>query len=178
MCARAGVELRPGDIVLVRTGWWRLFGQGAAARERYFASEPGPSGACGRWFHDHDFVALGADNPGRRGGAVAWNEPIPVHREIIWGCGGYLLEFLDLEALAADRVYEFMFVATPLAPRRRRWQPDRAAGDCLNARDGHSVAGGPQKSSITRARMRVNVTSDDRLIHSSVACAPAPSGPK
>ena len=44
----------------------------------------------------------------------SWNNPIPLHREIIWGCGGYLLEFLDLEALAADHVYEFMFVATPL----------------------------------------------------------------
>ena len=28
--------------------------------------------------------------------------------------GGYLLEFLFLEELAADKVYEFMFVATPL----------------------------------------------------------------
>ena len=33
---------------------------------------------------------------------------------VLWGCGGYLLEFLDLEALAADKVYEFLFVATPL----------------------------------------------------------------
>ena len=111
--ARQGVELRAGDIVLVRTGWWRLFGQGSDARERYYASEPGPSAACGRWFHAHDFVALGADNPGVEA-VTSWSKPIPLHREIIWGCGGYLLEFLDLEALATDKVYEFMFVATPL----------------------------------------------------------------
>ena len=43
-----------------------------------------------------------------------WSEPLPLHRDVLWGCGGYLLEFLDLEALAADKVYEFLFVATPL----------------------------------------------------------------
>lgn len=113
-CARTqGVELRPADIVLVRTGWWKLFGQGAEQRARFYASEPGVSAATGHWFHQHDFVALGADNPGVE--VVAnWSQAIPVHRDIIWGCGGYLLEFLDLEALAADKVHEFFFVATPL----------------------------------------------------------------
>jgi len=56
---------------------------------------------------------VGADNP-----AVEvvrqWGDVLSVHRDVIWGCGGYLLEFLDLEALAADRVYEFLYVATPL----------------------------------------------------------------
>jgi kynurenine formamidase len=113
-CAAAqGVTLQVGDILLLRTGWWRLFSQGAAARQRFYSSEPGPSGACGAWFKERDLVALGADNP-----AVevvrSWTEPLPLHRDILWGCGGYLLEFLDLEALAADRVYEFLFVATPL----------------------------------------------------------------
>jgi kynurenine formamidase len=113
-CAAAqGVQVRAGDIVLVRTGWWRLFGQGPAARQRFYASEPGLSGACGHWLRALDLVAFGADNP-----AVevvrASSEPLPLHRDVLWGCGGYLLEFLDLEALAADRVYEFLFVATPL----------------------------------------------------------------
>lgn len=111
--AKQGVALRAGDIVCVRTGWWQLFGQGAAARQEFYAREPGVSGACGAWFREHDFVALGADNP-----AVevvrAWSEPLPVHRDVIWGCGGYLIEFLDLEQLSADKVYEFLYVATPL----------------------------------------------------------------
>lgn len=113
-CARAqGTEIRAGDVVLVRTGWWRLFGQGDEAQQQFYAGEPGPSGECGAWFREHDIVALGADNPGVEV-VGSWGDPLPVHRAVIWGCGGYLLEFLDLEALAADRVYEFLFVATPL----------------------------------------------------------------
>jgi len=113
-CAEAqGVTIAAGDVVLVRTGWWRLFDQGPEARRRFYHAEPGPSGACGRWFRERDLFALGADNPAveevRR-----WSEPLPLHRDVLWGCGGYLLEFLDLEALAADKVYEFLFVAAPL----------------------------------------------------------------
>ncbi|RIK47002.1 MAG: cyclase, partial [Chloroflexi bacterium] len=114
-CAAAqGVELRPADVVLVRTGWWQLFHAGPEQRARFYASEPGVSAAAGRWFHARDIVALGADTPAVEV-VTSWTQPLPVHRDIIWGCGGYLMEFLDLEALAADRVYEFLFVATPLA---------------------------------------------------------------
>jgi len=114
-CAAAeGVELRPGDVVLVRTGWWQLFGQGSDPRRTFYSGEPGPSGNCGHWFRTHDLVALGADNSAVEVIASWRNSALPLHRDIIWGCGGYLLEFLDLEALAADKVYEFIFVATPL----------------------------------------------------------------
>jgi kynurenine formamidase len=111
--ASQGVELRAGDIILVRTGWWRLFSGSIEDRQRFYASEPGPSAACSHWFRGHDFVALGADNPGVEV-VAGWTQPLYLHRDVIWGCGGYLLEFLDLEALSRDRVYEFLFVATPL----------------------------------------------------------------
>ena len=85
-----------------------------ARLRRYCSSgEPGPNGDCGNWFQTRDVVALGADNPAVEV-VASWRDPLPLHRAVIWGCGGYLLEFLDLEALARDRVYEFMFVATPL----------------------------------------------------------------
>jgi len=114
VCAKAqGVEIRPGDIVLVRTGWWQLHSEGTDARKTFYDGEPGPDEDCGNWFHARDIVALGADNPAVEV-VASWRDPLPVHRAVIWGCGGYLLEFLDLEALARDRVYEFMFVSTPL----------------------------------------------------------------
>lgn len=111
--AAQGVELRKGDIVLVRTGWWQLFDGEQKDRQRFYDSEPGPDPSCSSWFHDHDFVAIGADNT-----AVEvlrdWSQPLYLHRDIIWGLGGYLMEFVDLEALSHDKVYEFLFVATPL----------------------------------------------------------------
>jgi kynurenine formamidase len=113
-CAKAqGTDVRPGDIVLVRTGWWQLFGEDAHARQAFYDGEPGPDGDCGNWFQARDVVALGADNPAVEV-VASWRDPLPLHRAVIWGCGGYLLEFLDLEQLAADHVHEFMFVATPL----------------------------------------------------------------
>ena len=114
-CAAAeGVEVRPADIVLVRTGWWRLFSKGPAARDRFYAAESEPSGAArGHWFRAHDAVALGADNPGVEA-VRSWSDPLRLRHNVIWGFGGYLLEFLDLEALSRDRVYAFLFAATPL----------------------------------------------------------------
>ncbi len=113
-CAeKQGVTIQAGDTVLVRTGWWQLFSGGVETRTRFYASEPGLTGACGAWFKEHDLVALGADNP-----AVevvrSWADTLPLHQAVIWGCGGYLVEFLDLEQLGADNVYEFLYVATPL----------------------------------------------------------------
>jgi hypothetical protein len=37
-----------------------------------------------------------------------------VHVGVIRDLGGYLVEFLNLEELAADRVHEFLFVVAPL----------------------------------------------------------------
>jgi hypothetical protein len=42
------------------------------------------------------------------------DEFICVQRELLWKLGIPLIELMDLEALAADRVYEFLFVAAPL----------------------------------------------------------------
>lgn len=113
-CAAAqGIALHAGDIILIRTGWWPLFNGGSEARARFFASEPGLSADCSFWFKEHDFVALGADNPAVEV-VKQWTDPLYLHRNVIWGCGGYLLEFLDLEELSRNRVYEFLFVATPL----------------------------------------------------------------
>ena len=43
--------------------------------------------------------------------------PQPVHTLLLIENGIHLMESLDLEALARDRVYEFLFVALPLKIR-------------------------------------------------------------
>ena len=63
---------------------------------------------------DQDAVpALGARESVLREGAAG---PLgdAGFQEFLRDQGGYLMELLDLDELAADRVYEFMFVVAPL----------------------------------------------------------------
>jgi kynurenine formamidase len=41
------------------------------------------------------------------------SNPQPVHTELLIDNGVYIMESVDLEHLALDRVYEFLFVALP-----------------------------------------------------------------
>lgn len=105
-----GVEVRAGDALLVRTGWIRVWDED---RARYLVDTPG-LGQEGmlQYLHRHQVAAVGADNVA----VEAWDPGVvsPLHAPLIRGFGLVLLELLDLEALAADRVYEFLFVAAPL----------------------------------------------------------------
>jgi kynurenine formamidase len=112
-CARhEGVRLEEGDIVLVRTGWYRIFEKD---RARFDEGEPGLSYHCAEWFHERGLVAIGADQcavdvlPGEPG-----VHPYGLHPRVINQQGGYLIEYLDLEELSNLGVYEFLFVASPL----------------------------------------------------------------
>ncbi|HEY7034301.1 MAG TPA: cyclase family protein [Thermomicrobiales bacterium] len=111
-CARAqGVAIQAGDVVLIRTGWLRVF---AADRALFEAGEPGPGGRAGAWFRAHDLCAVGADNRAVETLAFPAATPWPLHVEVVRNLGGYLMELLDLEGIAADKVYEFLFVGAPL----------------------------------------------------------------
>ncbi|MEA2682330.1 MAG: hypothetical protein QOK05_658 [Chloroflexota bacterium] len=111
-CARSqGVEIRGGDAVLLRTGWPAVFKTDPAAYEFEF---PGLGLAAAHWLSDLDIVLVGADTVGVEVRTRAAPFDIPVHLHLIHEQGIYMLEMLDLEALAADRVHEFLFVAAPL----------------------------------------------------------------
>jgi kynurenine formamidase len=106
-CARAGVEIGPGDAVLVRTGWAPLWREDPA---RYHREEPGVGGRGARWLTDRRVSIVGADN---------WSfEPIPfederrpfaVHQHLLAETGTYILENITLDRLAAHRVATFLF---------------------------------------------------------------------
>jgi kynurenine formamidase len=105
---REHVEVRPADVVLVRTGWYRWFCRKGEPTREYF---PGLSQEACAWIDEHDISALGADN----GAVEVWPpRSESVHQHVLRDLGGYLLEYLNLEELAADGVYEFLFVAAPL----------------------------------------------------------------
>lgn len=112
-CAQAqGVALREGDIMLFRTGWRKTFvEQGNAA---FFKQEPGIGKQAAEWIGQRHFAGIGSDNYGIEVIPVEGDRPGPVHRRLIRDFGVYLLELLDLDQLAHDRVYEFLFVAAPL----------------------------------------------------------------
>ena len=112
-CAKAqGTELREGDILLFRTGWMDVFRKEGAAP--FFKGEPGLGLDAAEWIGRKGFAAVGADNWGVEAIPVEGSIPAPVHRRLIRDFGVYLMELFDLDGLATDRVYEFLFVAAPL----------------------------------------------------------------
>lgn len=111
-CAAAqGIAIRPGDLLLLRTGWMRLFYEDRAL---FDSGEPGIDVSTLPWLKAHDIVAVGVDNHAVEVLGEIPPRELPVHRIAIRDLGIYLLENLDLEALAADRAYESFLVVAPL----------------------------------------------------------------
>jgi kynurenine formamidase len=112
------VALEPHDVVLIRTGYGGLWPDA----ERMAAHRgPGPDRSAALWLADQGVVATGTDTetyevqPAVDGGTP--HNPQPVHTELLIERGIYLMESLDLEELARERVYEFLFVALPVKIR-------------------------------------------------------------
>jgi kynurenine formamidase len=112
-----GVEVRPGDVAVVRTGWpliWQAEGPDA-----YWAGQPGLSADGGRWLAERDVCMVASDNAaigGLNAQQLADEElDDDLHLIFLWRHGIYLAEMLWLEDLAEARRTEFLFVAAPLA---------------------------------------------------------------
>lgn len=111
-CAAAqGVAIRPGDIVLVNTGWIKRFDHD---RDGFYRGEPGLDLSTLAWLQTHDVAAIGADNHAVEVIESIPPDLLPFHLVAIRDIGLYLLEYLDLRRLAADKAYEFFFVTAPL----------------------------------------------------------------
>jgi kynurenine formamidase len=108
---RQGTEIRAGDAVLVRTGMYPVFARDEAA---YQGPHPGLGLEGARYLAERDVVLVGADNRGVEPLPHNGSTALPVHRLMLLEHGIYLVEYLILEELARDEVYEFLFVLTPL----------------------------------------------------------------
>lgn len=113
--AHGGVEVRPGDVALVRTGWAQRFTD-ATTYLGHDTGVPGPTEAGARWLADRAVRATGADTtayeqvlPGRG------HTQLPAHRLLLVERGVHIIEVLDLERIAARGAHEFVFVLAPLA---------------------------------------------------------------
>jgi len=111
-CAKwEGVELKPGDAVLLRTGQkWPACDTAVSA---------GLSVNCARYLVEGHGALLVADDQAsiegfNADGSSSWpNHPQPVHHYLLIQQAVHILEFAQLDELAADKVYEFCFVCTP-----------------------------------------------------------------
>lgn len=112
--AGKNLTIEKGDVILLRTGWARFWND----PPRYItggkgtvAAGPGPEIEGARWLSQHAPFAVGADT-------VAFEKAptgtMPVHVHLLVENGIHIIEALNLEELARDRVYEFVFIATPL----------------------------------------------------------------
>ena len=104
-------QIQPGDIVLVRTGWMRVF---TKDRALFDSGEPGVNETVLPWLQSNDIVGIGADNHAVEVIEQIPPDRLPVHECAIRDLGIYLLENFNLEALAADKVYESLLVIAPL----------------------------------------------------------------
>jgi kynurenine formamidase len=116
--AATGVAAGAGDVALVRTGYLSVWPDAdALARHR----GAGPDISAARLLAERGVAAVGSDTetfevqPAPDPGEPA--NPQPVHTLLLIEKGVYIMESLDLEALAGAQVREFLFVALPLAIR-------------------------------------------------------------
>jgi kynurenine formamidase len=106
----AGVAIERGDVVLIRTGWIETM----LADPHYYDGEPGLDVEAARWLAEAGVAVIGSDNFAVEHIPFPQGTVFPVHQLVIRGYGIALLEGLVLAPLAAKRVAEFLFVATPL----------------------------------------------------------------
>jgi kynurenine formamidase len=107
--ASAGVEIRPGDIVLLRTGRARYFRDPGKFISQVHGPGPGLAGA--KWLSERGIFAAGSDT-------VAFEKvpdpAMPVHVHMLVEEGIHIIECLNLEELAQAGVRECLLVAIPL----------------------------------------------------------------
>ncbi len=104
-----GLAIESGDALLFRTGWIKVWGED---QDKFNARQPGPSLAVAEWAGKNEIAIMAADNSAVE--AHPLPEGLVVHQEFLRNQGGYLMELLNLEELARDKVYEFQFVVAPL----------------------------------------------------------------
>lgn len=116
------IELRPGDVLCIRTGWIEAYRALEAEARLAIAQTIRVSGLAGsedvaRFLWDSHAAAVAADNPTVEvapGDAAIGS----LHRRLIPMLGFAVSELLDLERLAglcaSDGRWDFLFVAVPL----------------------------------------------------------------
>ncbi len=108
------LAVQSGDAFFVFTGVSKLWSEPARYNE-YWETSPGIGFELAKWLDKKDVSVTGADTPGTEVGPPELKGTrLPVHQYLITKCGIRLIDNLKLDELARDRVYEFLFVCSPL----------------------------------------------------------------
>lgn len=116
------VVLEDGDVVMVRTGRMRWFKD----NDKYMHNTPGLTRESANFLADRGAIVIGVDNistdvwPAQE--SKNW---IPVHSAMLSQRGVPIMQNVNLEGLAADRVYQFAWFGAPLKLRGSDGAPMR-----------------------------------------------------
>jgi kynurenine formamidase len=116
----ADINVQPGDVVLIRSGWGRFWDD--AARFIAEVHSPGPALAGAQWLSARNVFAAGSDTAPFE---FTPSKEMSVHVHLLVESGIHIIECLNLEELAAADAKEFLFVAAPLKIRGGTGSPIR-----------------------------------------------------
>lgn len=116
------VEVRPGDVVLLRTGRIHAWPDPV----RYMSKPPGLTREGASYLAHAGAIMIGSDTHTLE--QVPPTDPenwLPVHTYLLAEAGVTIMEIADLEAVAADKLYEFAFFGACLRLRGATGSPMR-----------------------------------------------------
>ncbi len=104
--------IESGDAILFNYGWANNWKNRAIYND---TSSPGIGVEVGLWIAERKACLAGADSPALEVLPMSDSSlGFPVHQELLIKNGIFILENMDLRGLATDRIYEFMFIFTPI----------------------------------------------------------------
>ena len=113
---KTGVHIRPGDVVLVRTGRWARRAQKGPWN---MADRAGLYATCVAWFHKRDIAILGSDASSDVHPSHIEGVDQPVHILTLVAMGTPILDNCDLEQLSIEarkrHRWDFLLTTSPLA---------------------------------------------------------------
>jgi kynurenine formamidase len=114
-CRAQGIDVRPGDAVLVRTGWPVGRFPDADAFLGWETGVPGPDVSAAEWLVERRVRVTGSDTAVYEQLVAGIGlTHLPVHVILLFRHGVPIIEVMNLEEIAADRVWTFTFIAAPL----------------------------------------------------------------
>jgi kynurenine formamidase len=113
--AKQGVDVEPSDVVMIRTGTLRYWGVNGADHTKLAQHDSaGITLEAAKWLVEQKGASfVGSDTSGLEVGTdpALKGIAIPVHEYLLIDQGVHIGEFHNLESLARNRVYRFVYVA-------------------------------------------------------------------